>query len=1065
MKHSGISSFSVILTFVGLSLLAISFIPLLSIQFTPSRTVNRAITVNFQWPNASARTIEEKVTSKLEGLFSTMTGLNSIESVSTVGSGYINLTFDESVELDMTRFEIAMLIRQIKRDLPFGVSYPSISVGTTGSKVDPILTYTFNGSASPYFLQTYAEKNIRTRLSLPGVREVSVSEAPPFQWEVEFKNDALNALGIRASEIRSALTSYFQEQSIGKGVWQVAPGTDHMNEIEVKVTGHLADSLDWRNIPIRKIDERIVYLRDVASVAYRERLPASYSRVNGLNSIVVSVLPEDGANTLELAKQVRAEVKRLRTGLPPAYSFLLTHDSTKYLSDDLQRIAWRTVLSVALLSVIVWLTSRSLRYLFVIVASLAVNLLIACMFYYVFDVDIHLYSLAGITISFGIIIDNSLVMIEHLRVNKNRNVFLGMIGATLTTMAALSVIFFLKAEQQRNLIDLTWIILINLGISLGVAYYLIPALMDKINLYRQKNKLTRKRAGRIVWISGLYKKYVRLAPRYTWVFVTVLVLGFGVPLFMLPDRIGKENQDQEELNFWERIYNKSIGSDWFEQLRPVLEKMVGGTLRIFAEDVFTSSYYGEPGRIRVSVTARMPEGSSVQQMNETVVQMENLIARHKEVELFETKVNGTQPPSASVEILFKPEFEFSAVPFLVKNELENKAMDLGGADWSIRGFPDNHFGQSFTNSIGSNSVVRKITLEGYNYEELYDYATQLTSMLDDIPRVSDPLIVGAPSGYIIQRPSKEFYVDFNEEKMAAYGLTMDQLHSRLAEWSFRKPVLTTFFDNQMQSVWMVSDRIDNFRTWNFINTDFAVDSVRYKMGGLAIIDQRRTGNAIYKSNQQYRIGVSYNFVGSYTLEQTIRKRLVDQMNATLPLGYTAHSRTYNFGVDESSQYYLLGLIIALVFLICAILFESLRQPFAILMLIPFPFIGVFLTFWLFEINFDQGGYASFVLLIGLAVNAGIFVINDYNNLKRDFPAVDLFHLYAKAFNHKVITILLTIFSTVIGLVPFLWGGQNEVFWYAFAAGTIGGLMFSFVGVYFFLPVFLLKGTKRKAIVR
>lgn len=1058
MKHSGISSFSVILTFVCLSLLAINFIPLLNIQFTPSRAVNRSITVNFQWPDVSAKVIEQEVTSKLEGLFSTMAGLRNIESVSRAGSGYIDLTFNESVRLDVIRFEIAMLIRQSRRDLPIGVSYPSISLGRTGSNVNPILTYTFNGSASPWFLQTYAEKNFKARLSLPGVGQVSVSEASPYQWEVEFKNDALKALGIRASEIRTALTNYFNEQSIGKGL-HVAQGADHLNEIGIRVMGHAADSLDWGSIPIRNIDGRVIHLRDVASVAYRERLPSSYSRINGLNSIIVSVLPEEGANTLELAKQVRAEVERIRADLPPDFSFLLTYDSTEYLSDDLHRIAWRTIISLALLSAIVWLTSGSVKYLFIIVASLVMNLLIACMFYYLFDVEIHLYSLAGITISFGIIIDNSLVMIEHLRVNKDKKVFLAMVGATLTTMAALCIIFFLTEEQQRNLIDLAWIILINLAISLAVAYYLIPALMDKINLYKQRKKLTRQRARKILWITRPYRKYIRFAPRHSGVFVAVVVLSFGVPLFMLPERIGEEDQDEGELTFWARSYNKSIGNDGFNQVRPVLEKVIGGTLRIFAEDVYNGSYYGEPGRIKLLVTAGMPEGSSVQQMNETMVQMEKVITRHEEVEWFETRVNPTQPPSARIEILFKPEFEYSAVPFIVKGELENKAMDLGGADWSVMGVPYSYFGRGFNNSMGSNRVLRRITLEGYNYDQLYNYAIRLTGMLGDVPRVQNPLIVGAPANYITQPPAKEFYVDFDEETMAEQGLTMNQLHSRFDEWSYRKSVLTTFLDGQMQSVWMVSDRIDDFRIWDFTNTDFDVDSVRYKMSALASIDKRRTGNAIHKSNQQYRIGVSYNFIGSYTLEQTICKRMVDQMNATLPLGYTAHSRSYNFGIQDSRQYYLLGLVIVSVFLICAVIFESLAQPFAILMIIPFPFIGVFLTFWLFGINFDQGGYASFVLLIGLAVNAGIFIINDYNNLKRDFPTVNSFQLYAKAFNHKVIAILLTIFSTVIGLVPFVLGGQNEVFWFAFAAGTIGGLVFSFVGVYFFLPVFLLRRKK------
>ena len=113
-----------------------------------------------------------------------------------------------------------------------------------------------------------------------------------------------------------------------------------------------------------------------------------------------------------------------------------------------------------------------------------------------------------------------------------------------------------------------------------------------------------------------------------------------------------------------------------------------------------------------------------------------------------------------------------------------------------------------------------------------------------------------------------------------------------------------------------------------------------------------------------------------------------------------------------------------------------------------------------------GGFIAFQLLSDpqpVQVNPALvaelkgYGINDYNNLKRAFPAVNAYTLYMKAFNHKVVTILLTIFSTVIGLVPFVLGAQREVFWFVFATGTMGGLLFSFVGVYFFLPVFLLMG--------
>jgi multidrug efflux pump subunit AcrB len=121
-------------------------------------------------------------------------------------------------------------------------------------------------------------------------------------------------------------------------------------------------------------------------------------------------------------------------------------------------------------------------------------------------------------------------------------------------------------------------------------------------------------------------------------------------------------------------------------------------------------------------------------------------------------------------------------------------------------------------------------------------------------------------------------------------------------------------------------------------------------------------------------------------------------------------------------------------------------------LIPVSFIGVFLTFYIFKFNFDQGGFASFILLSGVVVNSGLFIINDYNNLK--LRKRQSLRLYIKAYNQKIIPVLLTILSTIIGLIPFVWGGQHEVFWFAFAAGTIGGLIFSVLALIIYQPVFL-----------
>ncbi|WP_240625714.1 efflux RND transporter permease subunit [Spirosoma pollinicola] len=156
----------------------------------------------------------------------------------------------------------------------------------------------------------------------------------------------------------------------------------------------------------------------------------------------------------------------------------------------------------------------------------------------------------------------------------------------------------------------------------------------------------------------------------------------------------------------------------------------------------------------------------------------------------------------------------------------------------------------------------------------------------------------------------------------------------------------------------------------------------------------------------------------------------------------------------SCQYELIGLVVLLIYIICAIIFESLWQPLALIGLIPLSYIGVFLAFYWTDSNFDQGGYASFILLAGNVVCAGIFIVAEMNRLRKRYPNLSLFMAYQKAFRHKIGPVLLTVLSTVVGMVPFLLYEQ-EAFWYALGIGTIGGLLMSLVAVGIYLPLFLM----------
>jgi multidrug efflux pump subunit AcrB len=127
-------------------------------------------------------------------------------------------------------------------------------------------------------------------------------------------------------------------------------------------------------------------------------------------------------------------------------------------------------------------------------------------------------------------------------------------------------------------------------------------------------------------------------------------------------------------------------------------------------------------------------------------------------------------------------------------------------------------------------------------------------------------------------------------------------------------------------------------------------------------------------------------------------------------------------------------------------------------MIPNSFIGLFLVFGLTDFAFDQGGFAAFVMLSGIVVNAGIYIISTYLGLQKHQLSKDASaeRLYIKAFSQKIGPISLTTVSTILGLLPFLFEGPKEVFWFDFAIGTIAGMVFSIIAIIFVLPIFCLR---------
>ena len=1037
------SSFTIIVTFVCLALVGVALIPLLPVKLNPSRTLP-GFTVGFSMPGTSSRVVEMEVTSKLESMLARIRGVKRLNSTSGNGFGNITVELDKHADVDAVRFEASTVIRQTWPQLPDGVSYPTIRMRTPDENASrPFMSFTLNAPSTPILIQQYAEEHIKPRLaSIPGIYKVELNGATPMEWRLEYDSEQLRLLGVTLSDISEAVQRHYRKEFLGTHNVDTGSGDREWIRLAL-VPGSNSVGFNPAAITVTAADGKLLRLDELVSAVRMEEEPQSYYRINGLNSIYLSVTAEETANQLQLNRAVMDEMKAVRQLLPAGYEVHTSYDATEYIREELDKIYFRTGLTVLILLVFVWLITRKLKYLFLIVTSLAVNIAVALIFYYLFGLEMQLYSLAGITVSLNLVIDSTIVMTDHILHRRNLKAFMSVLAATLTTMGALVIIFFLDEKIRLNLQDFAAVVIINLAVSLMVALFFVPSMIEKMGLVK---RITGRKRRFLVYFSRCYSALIRFLCRWRWAVCLLLLLGFGLPVFLLPDKLEGEGK-------WKVAYNKVFGSSTYkESVKPVVDKALGGSLRLFIQKVYEGSYFTRNEEVVLYANANLPNGSTLEQMNTLMKRMETYLSGFKEIRQFHTSIYS--PRRAGIQIYFKKEAQNSGFPYTLKANMISKALELGGGSWGIYGLQD----QGFSNDIRENAGSFRIRMYGYNYDELYAWAEKLKTRLLTHRRIKEVLINSEFSWW--KDDYQEFYFNLNKERMAQEDIDAHALFAAVRPIFGKNMEIGSVVTEQgTEKIKLSSRQSGEYDIWAMQYFPYGVENGKhYKLSELAAVEKGQMPQEIAKENQQYRLCLQYEYIGSSEMGNKIQKRDLEEFNKLLPMGYTAESdsNSWAWGEKDNRQYLLLLVVIAIIFFTTGILFNSLKQPLAIIFVIPVSYIGVFLTFYWFRLNFDQGGFASFVLLCGITVNASIYILNEYNSIRRRFPRLSMLRAYVKAWNAKVVPIFLTVVSTILGFIPFMVGTEKEAFWFPLAAGTIGGLVMSVIGIFFFLPVFVLK---------
>lgn len=1045
-KHKGkpFSSFTLIVTFVCLSVIGLSVMPLLPIKLSPSRTLP-GLTVSFMMPGNSAMIIEKEVTSKLEGMLSRINGIKNIYSTSDNGSGNIRLEMDKHADMETTRFEVSTLIRQLWSQLPDGITYPQISSSKSDETAErPFITYTLNAPATPIVIQHYGEEVIKPLLSqIRGIYKIELSGATPMEWRLEYDNTQLERIGLSVYDINQAIHEYYDSEFMG--ICQI---DSHGDWIRVMISSpDNKTTFIPSNIKLADNNGNLISLDKLVSVKHVEEEPSSYFRINGLNSIYLSITAEETANQLMLASKIHEAINQLQPSLPTGYEIHTSYDATEYINKELDKIYFRTGITLLVLLLFVAIISRNLRYLFMITVSLTVNIAVAMIFYYLFGLEIQLYSLAGITISLNLVIDNTIVMTDHILRKHNLKAFLSILAATLTTIGALSIILFLDERIRLNLQDFAIVMIINLAVSLLVSLFFVPSMIEKTGIRRNAPKHPRLILKRCtVYFTIFYRWLIVKLCHYRVAMYILIILAFGTPVFLIPEKI----ENPEGKGKWAEWYNKVFDTPTFKQdIKPVVDKTLGGSLRLFVEKVFNGYYFNrDNNEIVLSVDASLPNGYTLEQMNTLIKGMETYLSTFTGIKQFQTSIYD--PQNASIKIYFKREHQHGGYPYQVRTNIVNKALTLGGGSWSVYGLPD----MNFSNDVREGAGSFNIKMYGYNYDELTNWADEMKTLLLTHRRIKEVTINSEFSTW--KDDYSEFILQFDNERMAKESLTPYMLYTALRPLFMKNQLIGSIvYNNQLESLRITSAQSKQYDVWSFMQVPFTINGKSYKLSDLAEIRKSSLPKKIAKENQQYILCLQYEYIGTFEQGKKMLDKDVELMKKRLPMGYTVESKDYDmrWWKKDFSQYTLLLLVIAIIFFISSILFNSLKQPLTIIMIIPISYIGVFLTFYLFGLNFDHGGFASFVLLCGITVNASIYILNEYNTIRRNFPNISPICAYTKAWNTKIIPIFLTVVSTILGFIPFMVGDTKEAFWFPLAAGSIGGLVMSIVGIFFYLPIF------------
>ncbi|SMO42469.1 efflux RND transporter permease subunit [Gracilimonas mengyeensis] len=1021
-----VSFFYLIVCVIGIAVWRV-----LPIESTPELNLP-SVTVNYNWGSTSPEIMEQEITRKVEREANRLRDVTDIRSVTQEGRSTVTITFRKGAPVDYRVLELREYLFGLDENLPESISPPSISRQVPEELEDQqtFIVYTLNGEMPPRQLLDYARTNIRPKLlALDGLAEVAIRGVQDPALVIEFDIEQVEKYGLSPMQIlvqiREQLSwrsAGFTEEGISRYSLIIPPKFENIADIaalKVQLPGAMKQL---------RVD-------DIAKVSVQDYPAKTIKRINGDPALTIEFVKESGADAFTLAESILERMEEMEAQLPESLSLMLTVDSTEELREQFDELQLQAIFSGILVFLVVILFIRKIRAPVVIIGSVVFSVLLSVIVLYLLDYSLNIITLAGITIALGMLIDNAVVVFEHLNpglpsdkserighiTNEIGNAVVPVLGSTFTTVGIFVPLLFALDELRIFLVPLAVALTVTLVSSVLIAFTWIPYALVWLTPGGIKPKKKKGKMGR--WVKrGLMRSFL-LKSKLRWVLPVVLIGVIGIPLFAIEEPEWEAEEDTWWPEFTQVYFNN----------RDMIDPWIGGLTRKFV----TETYFGSPWKGReneiISVYIRSPQGTPLSEIDKIVQNYEEIVQPYEQAfEFYEANISEYY--GARMQFIVKPEYLVQPDPYYFFGEAMYMAARTGNVATSVSGFND-----GISTGFGGGSSNHSIQLTGYSYDELLNLAKDLERRLKTNRRVRE---VDINSSYYFSRDDFQQYIlRLKEEKILAKSLDRREVISTLMlDLNPENTVGKVEFGGQEMYLIGRNERGKTFEE-DMMNRTRKFGEVNFNMSTIGEVVKEGGLSEIRRDNQSYERVVSVDYLGNYRMGREYIEEVLE--GTPVPVGASIEFGRgfFGFGDDGQSRNVLFIALLSLlsVWMIVSALLESVKYPLFVIMAVPYSLIGIMLGTLSNDLAFDRGAIAGSLLCIGVVVNNAILIYHQkqLENGNGIFGLRCWMHVYRK----RMRAILITTVTTITGLLPMMLFGANQ-FWENLAIVVIWGLSVS-----------------------